>query len=528
MKNIYQITIMFVALLMAGQMTAQRVVDIAASSDPANPTDIFPVIMGDTTAAGDRVDNNTVYRLENGAVYITTGRIVNKPEWPLKIEAMDLSDTDNKAIISRIPNASGDYPDIMRPEGDVYLSNLWVIAGEKGALEQHDWGKIRFMGENTRVVVTDCIIEKDRGGFLQVRADGIKMYVNGCILRNGGNRRILQGNGRGVDCRNFAMDTLIIRNTIVHNIQDRFMRSQGGTAPHNYVEIDHCTSFNSAGRHGHIQLGRVLTAKITNNLFSNPIMLGTSPFYTDEQTQPDNEAHKVITLDTLYSNTSLEISNNNIYWTDDVTGYWATNDTVNAPGVLSDLVEQSLGAAAGDAFFSEKLDLNNVPMTILQYVEDLYANPAAEDMFDFIVEDAIVAGTPFDSGNLFDFDNFDPCYAGSSMSATAAMDGGGVGVRTFCPQLVNGISEELNEALALQIFPNPTSGLANLRFDLERASETNIMVYSLSGNLMGQTINAELPAGQHTLEWNADLPKGMYLVTLQTEIGMMTQKLIVR
>ncbi len=528
MKNIYQLTFVLLACFMSSQITAQRVVDIMASADPSNPTDIFPVIMGDTTASGDRVDNNTVYRLENGKVYVTSGRIVNKPAWPLHIEAMDLTNTDNKAILSRKPNASGSFPDVMWPQGDLTLRNLWIVAGEKGALEQHDWGKIRIAGANSRVIVSDCIIEKDRGGFLQVRAGNVKMYVDNCIFRNGGNRRILQGNGRGVDCRDFAMDTLIIRNTIVHNIQDRFLRSQGGTAPHNYVEIDHCTSFNTVGRHGHIQLGSVLTAKITNNLFSNPIMMGSSPFYTDEQTQPDGDLHKVITIDTLFANTSLTISNNNIFWTDDVTGYWATNDTVNAPGVLSDLVLQHLGAAADDAYFSEPLNLNNVPVSILQYVKDLYANPASEDMFDFIVEDDLLAGTPFDSGNLFDFDNFDPCYSETSLSATSATDGGGVGIRTFCPQLVNGIGEEVNEALDLQVFPNPTSGLANFRFELARNSETSISVRSLSGQLLAQPMNSELGAGQHRFEWNFDLPRGMYLVTLQTEMGMMTQKLVVR
>ena len=325
------------------------------------------------------------------------------------------------------------------------------------------------------------------------------------------------------------MDTLIMRNCIVHNIQDRFMRSQGATEPHNYVEIDHCSSFNTIGRHGHIQLGRVLTAKITNNLFSYPIMLGSSPFYTDEQTQPDNDLHKVITLDTLYDNTSLEISNNNIFWTDDVTSYWATNDTVSAPGVLSDLVEQSLGAAASDAFFTEVLDLNDVPGTILQYVEDLYANPAAEDLFDFFVEDELLAGTPFDSGNLFNFANFDPCYDETSVSASAAMDGGGVGVRSFCPQLVNGTEEqEVNQALAFAVFPNPTSWQANFRFALDRSSETTITVFSLSGKQVALPFSSKLPAGEHTIEMNNELPKGMYLIQLQTEMGLMTQKLMVR
>jgi len=187
-----------------------------------------------------------------------------------------------------------------------------------------------YMGDDTRVIADHCIFEKDRGGFFQLRGNNIKLYITNCILRNGGNRRILQGNGRGVDARNTTLDTLVMRNTIVHNIQDRFFRSQGAMDPHNYIEIDNCTSFNTVGRHGFIQLGRVLKAKITNNLFIDPIMLGSSPIYTDEQTQPDGDLHKVITLDTLYDGTDLTISNNNVFWNADVTEiayqaqYWNT------------------------------------------------------------------------------------------------------------------------------------------------------------------------------------------------------------
>ena len=62
------------------------------------------------------------------------------------------------------------------------------------------------------------------------------------------NRFILEGNGRGIDARNFAFDSLVVRHTVIHNIIDRVFRSQGGTEPHNYIEFDHCTVFNHAGR----------------------------------------------------------------------------------------------------------------------------------------------------------------------------------------------------------------------------------------------------------------------------------------
>lgn len=528
MKKLYIITITLLCL--GSMLSAQRFVLIEASGNPASPTNIFPVIMGDTTATGARVDNNTVYQLENGQVYVTSGRLVNKPEWPLQIQTVSLEDTDNKAIIARIPNASGDFQDIMFSEGDVTFRNLWIIPGERGPLEQHDWGRIRILGEGSRIIVRDCIIEKDRGGFLQFRADNVKCYVENSIFRNGGNRRILEGNGRGIDARNFFMDTLIVRNTIIHNIQDRFFRSQGGTQPHNYLEIDHCTSFNTVGRHGHIQLGRVKTAKITNNLFINPIMLGTSPVYTDEQTQPDGDAHKVITLDALDDDTQLEIAANNIFWTQDVLDYWASNDSVSVPGVLSQLVQESLGAAAEDAFFQEPLTLNSVPGSILQYVIDLYANPAAENMFDFIVEDIVLQGTAFDSGNLFDFSTFDPCYSSSTNSATAGTDGGPIGAVGSCEGFSSTTAAVLNPALQLSVQPNPTPGPATFRYTLNKGGQVALSLHSLSGQSIATLFSGHQAAGEQYIDWTPthSLPAGLYIARLQTEEGVTALKLVVR
>lgn len=528
MRKFYLTGIVLFSLIFSAG--AQRFVLIEASGDPASPTNIFPAIMGDTTATGERVDDNTIYQLENGQVYVSSGRLVNKPEWPLQIHAVDMEDTDNKAIIARIPNASGDFQDIMRAEGDVSLINLWVISGETGPLEQHDWGKVRILGEGSRVIVRDCIIEKDRGGFLQMRANNVKCYVENSVLRNGGNRRILQGNGRGIDGRDFYFDTLVVRNTIVHNIQDRFFRSQGASQPHNYIEIDHCTSFNTIGRHGHIQLGRVRTAKITNNVFMNPIMLGSSPIYTDEQTQPDDDLHKVITLDTLYEDTDLEIMANNIFWTDDVTDYWASNDSVSAPGVLSQLIEEHLGSEVEQAFFQEQLELNNVPERILQYVIDLYNDPSATDMYDFIVEDVVVDGTPFDSGNLFDFSEFDPCYSPNTESATAGTDGGAIGAVAECEALINSTAEVLNPDLQLTAQPNPMKEATIFRYTLEESGQVALTLHSLSAQKAVTLFSGYQIAGEQYVEWalTGALPAGLYIARLQTQEGVTALKVLIQ
>jgi len=526
MKMLYSFWALTLCLCISSAAFGQRVVDIPASNDPANPTDIFPAIMGDTTAGGARTDNNTIYRLANGATYVTSGRLVNNADWTLHIEAVDLEDTDNKAIITRLPNSGGSYPDIGRPEGNFTFKNLWVIMGEVGPGQNHDWGRLRASGANSRVILQDCIMEKDRGGFIQVRADGLKIYIDNCIFRNGGNRRVLEGNGRGLDARNFFLDTLIMTNTVVHNIQDRFFRSQGATQPHNYLMIDHCTSFNTAGRHGFIQLGQVRKAIITNNLFINPIMLGTTPAFTDEQNQPDDETHKVITLDTLYTDTELTIASNNIFWTQEVTDYWASNDSVSQPGVLSMLVKEHLGADTTDAFFSEVVELEGRPQSILQYVIDLYDDPSSTDMFDFIVEDIALAGTPFDSGNLFDFDDFSTCYSETSQSATAGTDGGPVGAVVGCENFTTSVLTADQGEFGFRVMPNPVGASASFAFEQTVAGELSLEIYDLQGRRLAVVQRGFLPAGQQQLSWEVPptLPAGLYLARLQSQGKVQTLK----
>lgn len=507
---------------------AQRIVNIPASPDPNQPTDLFTAIQGDTMANGDRVDNNTIYTLENGQLYIVRQQLVNKPEWPLQIQAVDLEDTENKPIITRIPNASGAFPNVMWPEGDVTLRNLWIIAGEKAAGAQHDWGKIRFFGENSRLVVDHCIIEKDRGGFIQIRANNMRVFVSNSIFRNGGNRRIFQGNGRGIDARGFAFDSLVVTQSVFHNLQDRVFRSQGAASPHGYIEFDRNTVFNQVGRHGCFQFGQVRELKVTNNLLQNPIMLGTTPAFTDEQTQPDNDSHKVFTIDTLFGETDLTFASNNVYYTQDVLDYFASNDTVSQPAVYSQLILDRLGADAPSTWYSETVTLEAVPDRILEYVSDLYADPAATDMYDFIVEDEALRGTPLDFGNIFDFSEFSPCYSEMAASATGATDGGAVGASDFCSELSTSIfSPAVSIDLDLSLAPNPVGELSTIRFDLNTAGPVRVVVHNLVGAEVAVLDQSVRNPGVQSVTWDTNgLPTGMYVVRLQTAEGEQTIKAI--
>lgn len=531
MKKVFTLAMMGAFFFMAFSSQAQRVVEIPPTTDFENPSDIYPVIMGDTTADGSRVDLNTVYKLANGGFYVTSGKLVNKPEWDLVLEASDVTDTDNKAVLSTIPNASGTYPEIANPEGNFTLRNLWVIVGETGPLQNHEWGQIKIMGENTTVIYEDCLMEKERGGFIQMRANGVKAYVTNCEFRNAGNRRQIQGNGRGFDGRNFMIDSLVVKNSIFYNIHDRIFRSQGATAAHNYIEFDHNTIFNQFGRHGCFQFGRAMEVVVTNNLISNPIMEGTTPVFADEQTQVDNETHKVFTIDTLYTGTKFTFSHNNIFWTQDVLDFWAGNDTIaNSIDVYSAQIVESIGGetAAAETYFTEVIELNSVPQSIYPLLVDTYEDPSSLEMFDIIVEDISRAGTPYDSGNLFDFSTFDAGYDKSSQSATGAMDGSSVGAVQVIGVGIE--SRQHMDRASLRAYPNPSHGYLNLSFDLQRSGQVRVSVSDISGREHLVLMDEIRPQGanQLSVDLGAELSTGLYLIKVDTETGSSVTKLILK
>jgi hypothetical protein len=486
---------------------------------------------------GERVDNNTIYRLENGGIYFLSSRLENTEVWPLQIEAADINVPQAQMpVITRVPNADGNYPANIWSTGDVTLKGLWMITGETTPDGTQNWNQSRFYGAGSRVIVQNCVIDKDRGGALSTWADSIKMYVDNCVFRNGGNRFILEGNGRGIDSRGFALDTLIITNTVIHNLIDRVFRSSGNVIPHNYIEFDHNTIFNQFGRHGFFSIEQIHEFKFTNNLCINPDMLGASPRYADEQNSPDNEVTKLFVLDTLVDPTNITMSNNNIFWTDDVKAIWAKHDTVMQPPVFSDLFRQALGDTTG-AYFSEPLELNNVPVRITQYLDDLLSNPRAEDMFDHVVQDVSLAGTEFDNGNLFDFlgavdgeADWDPCYdVASTISGTASTTGGPIGALTPCGLTSTSVYDsKINPSLGFLVSPNPIKDGTNFSYEITTPGLVRLSIYDISGRVVEVLLEDYRAVGSYNFEWKApaQMPSGTYVARIQTKYGQMATKMM--
>ena len=93
-------------------------------------------------------------------------------------------------------------------------------------------------------------------------------------------------------------------------------------------------------------------------------------------------------------------------------------------------------------------------------------------------------------------------------------------------QTLLGTSE--NNALSqdIKIYPNPSNGTFFVKTkELKGKVETSI--HDLSGKKVYSSVNNQ-NLEQTTKEYNVNLPKGVYIVTVKSDKGAYTQKLIIK
>ena len=84
------------------------------------------------------------------------------------------------------------------------------------------------------------------------------------------------------------------------------------------------------------------------------------------------------------------------------------------------------------------------------------------------------------------------------------------------------------EGLGLNVFPNPIEENLQITFTLDQISDIKISIYSMTGQLLGRVNEGKRNGGTHTISLkinDLDLPKGVYLISLETEHFRETVKL---
>jgi len=106
----------------------------------------------------------------------------------------------------------------------------------------------------------------------------------------------------------------------------------------------------------------------------------------------------------------------------------------------------------------------------------------------------------------------------------------GIGFDAADLGLVDNTKDVLSaESVSMEVVPNPASTFAQVNYELAGGGKTSVSVFNMQGNLVKQFDNGIQQAGKHSLIINAGaFTSGIYIVSLQTENGVATQKLVVR
>jgi hypothetical protein len=81
---------------------------------------------------------------------------------------------------------------------------------------------------------------------------------------------------------------------------------------------------------------------------------------------------------------------------------------------------------------------------------------------------------------------------------------------------------------SVSLYPNPTSDMATLTFDVTKASTVTVQVLDITGRVVANVANENMAIGTQKVTINtANLPSGVYNVKIQTEAGSSVQRLTV-
>jgi hypothetical protein len=83
------------------------------------------------------------------------------------------------------------------------------------------------------------------------------------------------------------------------------------------------------------------------------------------------------------------------------------------------------------------------------------------------------------------------------------------------------------KVLNLTIYPNPTSEIMHIEFEIPNPSPVRIQVFNAMGGMVADLSDGILAKGKHQITWNAaDLPAGLYFVRLNAGKDVAGAKLV--
>jgi len=93
---------------------------------------------------------------------------------------------------------------------------------------------------------------------------------------------------------------------------------------------------------------------------------------------------------------------------------------------------------------------------------------------------------------------------------------------------VDGWEKPINKTVLYQNYPNPFSPKTIISYSLCKASNVKIMIYNIKGQLVKTLVDAQKPAGYHTIECNAkNMSSGIYFYKFEANDKVFIKKMII-
>lgn len=489
---------LFLSTICTHLIYAQRTVDV-----PQGVGTLQDVIFGDTTVTGDRVDPNTIYCLERGGIYILQGTFENR--FPVTIKACN--GTGPRPIIQPGVVSGAESSRAFTPRADLTLIGVYITNLDN--LKQPNSRMIRARADGIRIVIDDCHLDKDSQAAIRIDNPDMRIFITNSIFSNIGTMSS-PNNGRGIDDRGNAIDTLVIENSTFYNLTSYVLRDDGGLLK--YAKVNHNTMYNFG--QGSVDFGETAELICTNNLFINTGFLG-------KDTASDVAGMNIYPLTAENINKgftqNINVSHNNFYLAPSITALYPESvEAYPLFGAQADSLIKATGLETTNVFRSVAFE--NAPAEPTTVVSSFY-NQVLEEIDDgdggpFFAEDQVQL--PF---------NFN--YSAVSPVASGGTNGQAIGDPNWA-SISTAISKGDPRTLDLNAYPNPFKDEVDFEYNLPKAARLSLTIYNAQGLLIENVFNAKQTAGKHHISWksHSNLPAGIYIYQLIIDNQNFTGKII--
>ena len=93
----------------------------------------------------------------------------------------------------------------------------------------------------------------------------------------------------------------------------------------------------------------------------------------------------------------------------------------------------------------------------------------------------------------------------------------------------NNIPYEINKAVNIIAYPNPTNNIVNFEYNIIERSNVSLCIFDLSGRKVETIVNDFQDKNNYKIAFNTEkLNSGIFIYTLQTDKLVISKKLIVK